>query len=121
MSPYDDTLSIGELARRTGASVRSLRYYEQHKLLPAVRTSAGHRRFREDAVETVRRLRLLLEGGLPLAVVAKIMPCFTDHGAALDTCVADYLRNHLTVMQERIEELDQRRDTILRLQQLVVA
>lgn len=121
MSPYDDTLSIGELADRTGASVRSLRYYEQRRLLPAVRTSAGHRRFHEDAIETVRRIRMLLEGGLPLTVVAKIMPCFTEQGTALDTCVADYLRDHLTLVQERIEKLEQRHDTIQRLQQLVIA
>ncbi len=33
MNPYDDTLSIGALADRTGASVRSLRDYEQHRLI----------------------------------------------------------------------------------------
>ncbi|NED82406.1 MerR family DNA-binding transcriptional regulator, partial [Streptomyces sp. SID11233] len=34
-------MKIGELARRTGASVRSLRYYEQQGLLDSTRTPGG--------------------------------------------------------------------------------
>lgn len=49
------------------------------------------------------------------------MPCFTERGAALESCVAGHLREHLVVVQERIEELDHRRDTVQRLQQLVIA
>jgi DNA-binding transcriptional MerR regulator len=119
--PYDDGLSIGELSRRTRASVRSIRHYEQNGLLDAARTSAGHRRFTTDDVETVRRIRMLLEGGLPLFIVGKVLPCFTDQGARLDTCVSDYLRDHLLTVQERIAHLDQQRETITRLQNLVVA
>lgn len=118
MSLHDGTLAIGELAGRTGASVRSLRHYEQHGLLPAIRTAAGHRRFPVDAVETVRRIRLLLDGGLPLTVVAKIMPCFTDQGAGLDACVAGYLRDSLDVLDERIAGLDRQRHTLQELREL---
>ncbi|MFC8733518.1 MerR family transcriptional regulator [Luteimicrobium sp. NPDC057192] len=119
--PDDDGLSIGELSRQTGSSVRSLRHYELNGLLDAARTSAGHRRFTTDDVETVRRIRMLLDGGLPLVIVEKVLPCFTDQGARLDTCVADYLRDHLRTVQERIAHLDQQRETIARLQHLVVA
>lgn len=119
--PHDDDLSIGELSRLTGTSVRSLRHYEQNGLLDAVRTSAGHRRFTTDDVETVRRIRMLLDGGLPLVIVGKVLPCFTDQGAQLDACVSDYLRDHLQTVQERIAHLDQQRATITRLQHLVVA
>ncbi|EIV94672.1 MerR family transcriptional regulator [Frankia sp. QA3] len=120
-TPYDGTVGIGELARRTGASVRSLRYYEQHGLLRATRTAAGHRRFGADATETVRRIRMLLDGGLPLAIVAKIMPCFTEEGARLDACVADYLREHMDTVRDRMHILDRQQHTIARLQELIVA
>lgn len=117
----DGTLSIGELSARTGVSVRALRYYEQHDLLEAERNGTGNRRFRPDAIETVRRIRLFHDAGLPLAVVSQVMPCFLRDGARLHACVADYLHDHMDTVRERIESLDERRDTIERLQQLVVA
>jgi DNA-binding transcriptional MerR regulator len=119
VGPHHDTISIGDLSARTGVSVRALRYYEQHDLLPAVRTSAGHRRFSPDTTEMVRRIRMLLDAGLPLTVVARIMPCFVDQGARLHACVAEYLRDHMDNVTERIAELDSQRDTVQRLQQLV--
>lgn len=116
----NEIISIGELSERTGVSVRALRYYEQHGLLTALRTGAGHRRFDPDAAETVRRIRMFLDAGLPLTVVSQIMPCFVDDGAQLDACVAEYLHDHMDAVRVRIEELDEQRDTIERLQQLVV-
>lgn len=121
MRPDDGTLAIGEFADLTGASVRSLRHYEQNGFLPAQRTAAGHRRFPVDAVETVRRIRLLIDGGLPLTIVAKIMPCFTDEGAGLDACVVGYFRDHLDTVEERIGALDQQRRTLQSLRQLARA
>ena len=41
--------SIGELARLGGVTVKTVRYYSDHGLLPSLRTAAGHRRY--DAAE----------------------------------------------------------------------
>ncbi|NYI72573.1 DNA-binding transcriptional MerR regulator [Naumannella cuiyingiana] len=117
---HERTITIGELAARTGLSVRAVRYYEQHGLLPAVRTSAGHRRFDPEAAETVRRIRLFLDAGLPLAIVARVLPCF-EGGDRLASCVADYLDEHMDSLARRMEELDEQRGTLQRLQELVVA
>lgn len=116
---YDNTISIGELSERTGVSVRALRYYEQHGLLAAVRTSAGQRRFEPGAAETVRRIRLFLDAGLPLSVVSQVIACFVDDGSRLHACVAEYLRDHMAHVRARVEELDQQRSTVRRLQQLI--
>jgi DNA-binding transcriptional MerR regulator len=110
-----EELTIGELAERTGASVRSLRYYEQQGLLAAQRTRTGHRRFGTGSPETVRRIRLLLDAGLPVAIIAKVMPCFIDGGRAVDACVGAYLDEHLAVMTERISELDRKRGALTEL------
>ncbi|MGB4777178.1 MerR family transcriptional regulator [Microbacterium sp.] len=120
MRPNDGTLAIGELAERTGASVRSLRHYEQRGLLAAERTAAGHRRFPEETVETVRRIRMFLDGGLPLSIVAMIIPCFTAQGAGLDACVAGYLRDRLDTVEARIDALDQQRRTLRSLRRLAL-
>ncbi|WP_220347289.1 MerR family transcriptional regulator [Microbacterium bovistercoris] len=114
-----DAITIGELSARTGVSVRALRHYEQNGLIAAVRTTAGHRRFAPTAVEDVRRIRLFLDAGMPLAVVARVVECFVDDGVHLHACVADALREHLDVVQQRIDDLDDQRRTLNRLQELV--
>ncbi|MBI0380775.1 MerR family DNA-binding transcriptional regulator, partial [Streptomyces albiflaviniger] len=57
-------MRIGELARRTGVSERSLRYYEQQGLMTAERTPGGHREYGEGAVDRVIRIQELYAAGL---------------------------------------------------------
>jgi DNA-binding transcriptional MerR regulator len=76
-------MRIGELARRTGVSPRLLRYYEQQHLLRPTRLASGYREYDEDAVETVRRIRLLLAAGLSTATIALILPCVSSDGDRL--------------------------------------
>ncbi|MCZ9346802.1 MerR family transcriptional regulator, partial [Streptomyces sp. TRM76130] len=71
-------MRIGELARRTGVSERSLRYYEQQGLLSAARTPGGHREYPEGAVERVRRIQELYAAGLYSAKIAELLPCMRD-------------------------------------------
>lgn len=68
-------MRIGELAARTGVSVRSLRYYEQQLLLLPERTGGGQRVFTEDAVERVELIQLLFAAGVPSAAVVDLLPC----------------------------------------------
>ena len=53
----NDTLTIGELARRTGLSVSAIRFYEDKGLIHSIRTAGNQRRFlRSD----IRRLSFIL-------------------------------------------------------------
>ena len=115
------SMSIGELSDRTGISVRALRYYEQNGLLAATREGTGHRRFHPDAVEAVRRIRMFLDAGLPLAIVSHVVTCFVQEGTRLDNCVATYLHEHMDSIRQRVEELDAQRNTVAHLQQLLIA
>ncbi len=51
-------LKIGELAKRTGCSVASLRFYEKEKLLPAPKRTEGNYRLYDDDAE--RRVNFIL-------------------------------------------------------------
>jgi DNA-binding transcriptional MerR regulator len=68
-------MQIGELARRTGASHRSIRHYEQHGLLDADRTAKGWRRYDERSVHRVLNVRELLRAGLTVADIRQVAPC----------------------------------------------
>lgn len=111
----DERLTIGQLVRRTGVSHRLLRHYEDQGLLTPERTAGGHRLYDPSAVETVRRIRVLLDAGLPTRVIRQVVPCFDDAGTRIDACVADVLRAHATRLQERMSELAAQRSLALML------
>lgn len=68
-------MQIGELSELTGASVRSLRYYEQQGLLASERRNNGYREYSDNAVATVETIRALLSLGLPTVLVKDVLPC----------------------------------------------
>ncbi len=57
-------MRIGELARRTGISPRSLRYYEEQGLLAPSRSANGYREYDDLAVTRAVNIRNLLDVGL---------------------------------------------------------
>ncbi|KXK63728.1 MerR family transcriptional regulator [Micromonospora rosaria] len=67
-------MRIGELARRSGVSVRSLRYYEEQGLLTAERDSAGRRRYPESAVARVALIRRAFAASLSSRALADLLP-----------------------------------------------
>jgi DNA-binding transcriptional MerR regulator len=69
---------IGELAARTGVSVRSLRYYEQQGLLAAERSSSGQRHYPDGAVDRVRLIQQLYAAGLSSKTIVELFPCVVD-------------------------------------------
>lgn len=72
------TYRISELARRTGVSASTLRFYEQLGLLSAARTASGYRVYDEDAarrLEFVGAAKLL---GLPLEEIRELLGVWAD-------------------------------------------
>jgi DNA-binding transcriptional MerR regulator len=65
---------IGELATRTGVSVRALRYYEEQNLLASERSPSGQRHYGESAVDRVRLIQRLYAAGLPSASILDLLP-----------------------------------------------
>ena len=92
-------MRIGELSARTGASVRSLRYYEQRGLLASARTAGAQRLYTEDAVDRVHLLRRLYDAGLSSETIAALLPC-------VDTPAEDVTVQTLDVMRRERERID---------------
>ena len=70
---------VGELARRTGLSVRALHHYDEIGLLsPSRRTAAGHRLYGRADVERLQQVQSLRLLGVPLDEVRRLLD-----GAAL--------------------------------------
>lgn len=70
-----DTLyTIGELARRTGLSVRTIRFYSDAGVVPATsRTAAGYRLYDLEAVARLDLVRTLRDLGVDLGTVRRVL------------------------------------------------
>lgn len=103
----DDKLySIGELARQTGLSVKTIRFYSDRGIVaPVDRTPAGYRRYGTDAVARLTLVRTLRELGVGLDVIRRI----TDQELTLREVAAE----HAAAVEVQIN--------ILRLRQAVLS
>ncbi|WP_137233363.1 MerR family transcriptional regulator [Streptomyces sp. BPSDS2] len=70
-----DTLySIGELARRTGLTVKTIRFYSDRGIVaPTDRSPAGYRLYNIDAAARLELVRTLRELGLDLPTIRKVV------------------------------------------------
>lgn len=68
-------MRIGELAARTGVSVRSLRYYETQFLLASRRSASGQRLFAEADVARVAFIQQMYAAGLSSRTTSDLLPC----------------------------------------------
>jgi DNA-binding transcriptional MerR regulator len=95
-------LTIGELARRTGLTTRTIRFYSDEGLLPpASRTGGGYRLYDGASLARLELLRTLRELGLGLPEASAAL--------AGQSSVADLARQHLTLLDEQIRVLRLRR------------
>lgn len=75
-----DDARAGQQAVQPVPHLRVLRHYDTNGLLPSHRLPNGYRGFPEQAIERVRRIRLLLGVGLDLEGIALLLPCFSGDG-----------------------------------------
>jgi DNA-binding transcriptional MerR regulator len=106
-------MRIGDLAARTGVSVRSLRYYEEQGMLTAIRTGSGQRTYGAEAVDRVRLVQQLFAAGLPSRTIVQLLPC-VDAGAATPESFALLVQERdritaqlaeLTATRDRLDEV----------------
>jgi MerR family copper efflux transcriptional regulator len=103
-------LNIGALARKTGASVRSIRHYDEHGLLTCIRTSNGYRAFPRAAVTQVRQIRRMIATGFSLAEIRAFPDCMRMiEGARACPETTDAQRKRLASVERQIAELERRR------------
>ncbi|MBB5936611.1 MerR family transcriptional regulator [Streptomyces zagrosensis] len=91
-------MRIGELAARTGVTVRALRYYEEQQLLTSVRSSSGQRHYPDIAVARVQLIQQLYAAGLSSKTILELLPCVVTGE------VTPALLDRLTTERHRIDQ-----------------
>ncbi|MFE2542832.1 MerR family transcriptional regulator [Actinacidiphila glaucinigra] len=70
----DARYSIGDLARRTGLTVKTIRFYSDRGIVtPAGRSPAGYRRYDGPALARLELVRTLRDLGLDLATIRRVV------------------------------------------------
>ena len=96
-SARDAAWKVGELAGRTGLSVRTLHYYDEIGLLsPSRRTESGHRLYTADDVGRLQQIKSLQQLGFTLR---EIRECLDRP----DFPLGRVIQLHLSRLRERIE------------------
>lgn len=98
MAMDEPTLAIGELARRSGVSVRTLRLYERNGLISATRAGNGRRHFPTSALARLRLVRALKRIGLTLREIRAAL-------TADKIDLAGVIAAQLNVLDRRKDEL----------------
>ncbi|HEY7343017.1 MAG TPA: MerR family transcriptional regulator [Ktedonobacterales bacterium] len=101
-------MNIGELARQTGASIRSLRYYETKRLLSSQRGENGYRSYDQTAIERVRMIQSYLGLGLSTNEIFDVVFCSNPNdGAALcDGTGLTPCPGEIDFYQEKLAEIE---------------
>jgi len=64
-----DSLSIGEVSRRSGVATSALRFYEQRGLIASERAGSGHRRFQRPVLRRIAFIVFAQRIGLTLGEI----------------------------------------------------
>jgi DNA-binding transcriptional MerR regulator len=96
------TFTIGEMARRTGLPVKTIRFYSNEGLLPPTdRTHSGYRLYDVRSMATLELIKTLRELGLGLEDVSRIL--------AEEATVPQLAARHVEALDEQIRRLRLRR------------
>jgi DNA-binding transcriptional MerR regulator len=107
----------GDLARATGNTVRTIRFYEEEGILePAEVSDGGHRRYTDEDLERLKLIGDLRELGLSLCEIKDILTlrkgcsCVAEFADRLEKSLA----GHVAEAQRRMERLERVRHEIQR-------
>lgn len=108
-------MQIGELAKRSGLSVKALRYYEDIGVLSAPpRTAGGYRDYDTDALGRLEFVRAAQAVGLTLGEIREVIG-FRERGEVPCNHVLDLILHHAAEVDRRIAELQRLRTDLGRL------
>ena len=104
--------SIGEVARRSGVKIETIRFYERRGLLaPPPRTAGGHRVYSPAEAQRLNFIRRARQLGFPLDQVRALL-ALADQREASCIEVERLARDHLAEVRGRIDDLA-RMDAVL--------
>ena len=105
-------MQIGTVAKETGVSIDTIRFYEKQGLLKRqLRTNGGFRLFENGDVERLKFIRSAQELGFSLAEIGELLALQGEQPAACSH-VQGLLERKLSVVREKLKELTKLESTL---------
>lgn len=108
-------MNIGQLSRRTGVPIDTVRYYEKQRLLPPpMRSASGYRHYEADDVLRLNFIRRAKALGFTLEEIRDLLALSSTHDgdmAAIRSAATDKLID----VEQRLAELTRVRDGLRQL------
>lgn len=106
-------MKIGEIAKITGVSARSLRYYEKLGILIPARTSNNYRVYSQEHLDIIKKAQIFISAGISLHKVKYLIPCsFYEDRVPMCLELENILTSELEELDRKIESLKKSRRII---------
>ena len=105
-------MNIGEAAKLSGMTAKTIRYYEEIKLvLPAGRSQAGYRDYSAREVHMLQFLNRARSLGFSVKDCRELLSLYNDRERA-SSDVKEIAKTHVDEISRKIEELEAMRQTL---------
>ena len=106
-------MNIGQAAKESNVSAKTIRYYESIGLVaPASRTESGYRTYSETDIQTLRFIHHARNLGFSVKEVSMLLDLWRNQKRASADVKALAIA-HIAAVDRKIEELQRMRDTLL--------
>ena len=106
------TLTVGEVARRSGVTVSALHFYETQGLIHSSRTSGNQRRYARTMLRRVAFVRVAQRVGISLAEIGDALATLPSDAAPSREDWARLSTSWRAELDERMAQLKKLRDTL---------
>ena len=97
---------IGELSRRTGCHIETIRYYERIGVIPKAQRRGRYRSYRPDDVTRLRFIHRARELGFSLAEVRTLVNLGSQHRSGSCSRVKAVASKHVRSVRAKIADLE---------------
>ncbi len=106
------TISIGQLADRTGLAVSAIRYYETQGLVSPERNAGGQRRFLRSDIRRLSFVQIAQQFGFSIGQIRETFEALPDGRTPTKADWTKISRSFRTELDERIETLTNLRNKL---------
>ncbi len=108
-------MNIGEAAKLSGISAKTIRYYESVGLMPEpTRAANGYRHYRDKDLQTLRFIHRSRNLGFTIKDIRDLLGLWQDKERA-SADVREVAKRHVAEIEQRLEEMESVRQTLMQL------